>query len=361
MPEKCRLHQRPIESAGDFRCDPSVPHRPTALFGSASEPDRTRNSQMKAKSDPTLAWLIAGAQRYPLLSREREQEVCIAWRDNADRAALEQLVGSHLRLVIKIARRYGGYGLPVADLVSEGSVGLLQAAKRFDPGRGCRFSTYAILGIRSSIQEYILRSWSLVRIGTTTSQKKLFFNLRRLKARLCAFELGDMTPENVAAIATELDVRQDDVVEMNQRLCGADCSLHAAMDSDLAGEWLDTVPDANPTQEALVIDLEDARRQRSLVRGALTKLSLREREILVDRYLTDRPATLVQLSHRYAVSGERIRQIENRAVEKLQKAIKTEALAENRKMENRPKSNPAAPAEKRRMPLHSDPASVVRV
>ena len=280
---------------------------------------------MKANFDPALSWLITQANGYPILSQEREQQVSIAWRDKGDRAALDELVGSHLRLVIKIAYGYAGYGLPISDLVSEGNVGLMQAAARFDPTRGCRFTTYAIWWIRSSMQEYILRSWSLVKIGTTAAQKKLFFNLRRLKARLHAFDQGDMPAETVAVIATELDVSEHEVIEMNWRLSGVDCSLHARRDAELDGEWLDIVPDHSPTQEALVIDLEEARQQRSLVHAALAKLAPREREILVERHLKDQPVTLVELSQRYAVSRERIRQIEVRALEKLQKAIKTTA------------------------------------
>ena len=277
---------------------------------------------MKSAFDSTLARLIDSANRYPILTPEREQEIAYAWRDRRDRAALDELVGSHLRLVLRIARGFGGYGLPLADLVSEGNVGLMQAAEKFDPGRGFRFTTYAIWWIRASMQEYILHSWSLVKIGTTAGQKKLFFNLRRLKAKLSAFEHGDMAPETVAAIAAELDVSESEVIEMNWRLSG-DNSLHATRNADSDGEWLDRVADQQPTQEAVVIDLEEARRQRRLLQAALSKLTPREREILVARHLNDEPATLVELSERFAVSRERIRQIEIRAVEKLQKAVQT--------------------------------------
>jgi RNA polymerase sigma-32 factor len=280
---------------------------------------------MKVKFDPALIRLIQAANRYPILSLEREQEIAIAWRDRHDRAALDELVCSHLRLVVRIARGFAGYGLPIADLVSEGSVGLMQAAEKFDPSRGFRFTTYAIWWIRASMQEYILHSWSLVKIGTTAGQKKLFFNLRRLKAQLRAFEQGDMAPEMVAAIATELDVSQDEVIDMNRRLSSVDNSLHSVRGRDADGEWLDMVADEQPTQEAVVIDLEEARQQRSLLQDALLKLSPRERAILVERHLKDEPATLVELSHRYAVSRERIRQIEMRAVEKIQKAINAKA------------------------------------
>jgi RNA polymerase sigma-32 factor len=228
---------------------------------------------------------------------------------------------------VRIARGLAGYGLPIADLISEGNVGLMQAAEKFDPNRGFRFTTYAIWWVRASMQEYILHSWSIVKIGTTAGQKKLFFNLRRLKARLSAFEQGDMAPETVAAIATELDVAEDEVIEMNRRLSSVDNSLHSVRgnDADADGEWIDRVADEQPTQEAVVIDLEAARQQRNLLRAALLKLSPREREILVERHLKDEPATLVELSQRYAVSRERIRQIEMRAVEKVQKAINAKA------------------------------------
>jgi RNA polymerase sigma-32 factor len=276
---------------------------------------------MKVKFDPALARLIQAANRYPLLTLEREQEIAIAWRDRRDRAALDELVCSHLRLVVRIARGLAGYGLPISDLVSEGNVGLMQAAEKFDPSRGFRFTTYAIWWVRASMQEYILHTWSLVKIGTTAGQKKLFFNLRKIKSRLRAFEQGDMAPETVAAIATELDVSEEEVIEMNRRLSGVDNSLHSTRSGDADGEWLDIIADEQPTQEAVVIDLEEARQQRSLLSAALLKLSPREREILVERHLKDEPATLVELSQRYAVSRERIRQIEMRAVEKVQKAI----------------------------------------
>ncbi len=284
---------------------------------------------MSVKFDPILNQFIAAANRYPLLTREREQEVAIAWREHQDRRALEQLVGSHLRLVLRIARGFAGYGLPLADLVSEGNVGLMQAAEKFDPTRGFRFTTYAIWWVRAAMQEYILHSWSLVKIGTTTAQKKLFFNLRRLKAKLRAFEQGDMAPETVAVIAAELDVPENEVVEMNRRLSGVDNSLHAARGDD-DGAWIDMVADQQPTQEAVVIELEEARQRRGLLRAGLLKLAPRERAILVERQLKDEPATLLELSQRYAISRERIRQIEMRAVGKLQKTIGRKAVPRSR-------------------------------
>jgi RNA polymerase sigma-32 factor len=280
---------------------------------------------MNRKLDTSLVRLIEEAKRYPMLSPERESELTLAWRDKSDREALQQLVGSHLRLVVKIARGFAGYGLPMADLVAEGNVGLMQAAEKFDPDRGFRFATYAMWWIRASIQEYILHSWSLVKIGTTAAQKKLFFNLRKLKGKLEEFEQGDLSPETVTAIATELDVPEFEVVEMNRRLGGADNSLNALMGGDAESEWLEMLPDERPNQETTVGDAEELRRRRDLLGAALNKLNARERDIVVERRLKDDPATLEELSHRYAVSRERIRQIEVRAFEKLQKAVLTAA------------------------------------
>ncbi len=276
---------------------------------------------MSAKLDSSLVRFVEEAKRYPMLSPERENEIALAWRDHGDRTALDALVGSHLRLVVKIARGFAGYGLPLADLVAEGNVGLMQAAEKFDPDRGFRFATYAMWWIRASIQEYILHSWSLVKIGTTAAQKKLFFNLRRMKARLQQFDQGDLLPETVRAIATNLDVPEAEVIEMNRRLSGPDNSLNAMLGSEADSEWLELLPDERPSQETVIGDMEEGRRRRDLLGAALKKLNPREREIVVERRLKDEPATLEELSHRYAVSRERIRQIEVRAVEKLQKAV----------------------------------------
>jgi RNA polymerase sigma-32 factor len=276
---------------------------------------------MNVKLDSTLTRFVEEAKRYPMLTPEREREIATAWRNRDDRAALDELVGSHLRLVVKIARGFVGYGLPLADLVAEGNIGLMQAAEKFEPERGFRFATYAMWWIRAAIQEYILHSWSLVKIGTTAAQKKLFFNLRRLKAQLEEFEQGDLARETVAAIAKDLNVAEGEVVEMNRRLGGVDNSLNAMLGGDADSEWLELLPDERPTQETVVGDLEEGRRRRTLLGAALKKLNPREREIVVERRLKDEPATLEELSHRYAVSRERIRQIEVRAVEKLQKAV----------------------------------------
>jgi RNA polymerase sigma-32 factor len=280
---------------------------------------------MNHKLDTTLVRFVEEAKRFPMLSPEREQELTRAWRDREDREALKQIVGSHLRLVVKIARGFTGYGLPLADLVAEGNVGLMQAAEKFDPDRGFRFATYAMWWIRAAIQEYILHSWSLVKMGTTAAQKKLFFNLRRLKGQMAELEQGDLSPEVVAKIATELDVPEQEVIEMNRRLAGADNSLNALMGgtgADSDSEWLDMLPDESPSQETIVGDRKELQQRREMLDVALKKLNPRERDIIFERRLKDEPSTLEELSHRYAVSRERIRQIEVRAFEKLQRAMR---------------------------------------
>jgi RNA polymerase sigma-32 factor len=277
---------------------------------------------MDQKIDTSLIRLVEEAKRFPMLSLEREQELAHGWRDARDPAALNALIGSHLRLVIKIARGYSGYGLPLADLVSEGNVGLMQAAEKFDPGRGFRFSTYALWWIRASIQEYILHSWSLVKMGTTAAQKKLFFNLRRIKSRMAELEQGDLPPEVVAKIAKELDVPEGEVVEMNRRLAASDTSLNAPMGAEGDSEWLEMLPDERPSQETRIADAEEIRLRRHALDYALKQLKPREREIIFARRIQDEPMTLEELSHRYAVSRERIRQIEVRAFGKLQRAMR---------------------------------------
>jgi RNA polymerase sigma-32 factor len=277
---------------------------------------------MEQKIDSSLIRLVEEAKRFPMLSSEREQELAHGWRDDRDPASLRELIGSHLRLVIKIARGYAGYGLPLADLVSEGNVGLMQAAEKFDPGRGFRFSTYALWWIRAAIQEYILHSWSLVKMGTTAAQKKLFFNLRRIKSRLAELEQGDLPPEIVAKIARELDVPEGEVIEMNRRLAAADTSLNAPMGAEGDSEWLEMLPDERANQETRIADAEEIRLRRHSLDHALKQLKPREREIIFARRIQDEPMTLEELSHRYAVSRERIRQIEVRAFGKLQRAMR---------------------------------------
>jgi len=268
-----------------------------------------------------LAHLLSDAKRFPMLSPEREQELALAWRDHRDEAALRELVGSHLRLVIKIARSFAGYGLLVSDLIAEGNVGLMQAAQKFDPDRGFRFATYAMWWIRAAIQEHILHSTSIVKMGTTAAQKKLFFNLRQLKGRLEQFEAGDLSPELVATIAAELDVPEKDVVEMNRRMGGADGSLNVTLTEDGEAEWLDRLVDEGPSQETTLAEADEMARRRKLLNEAMERLNAREREILVERRLRDEPLTLEDLSRRFHVSRERIRQLEVRAVDKLRKGM----------------------------------------
>jgi RNA polymerase sigma-32 factor len=280
---------------------------------------------MNHKLDTTLVRFVEEAKRFPMLSPEREQLLARAWRDREDRDALKHLVGSHLRLVVKIARGFTGYGLPLADLVAEGNVGLMQAAEKFDPDRGFRFATYAMWWIRASIQEYILHSWSLVKIGTTAAQKKLFFNLRKLKGQMAELDQGDLPPEAVTKIATELDVAEHEVIEMNRRLASADNSLNAQIggnNGESDSEWLDLLPDEGPSQETILGDRKELQQRRLMLDVALKKLNPRERDIIFERRLKDEPSTLEELSHRYAVSRERIRQIEVRAFEKLQRAMR---------------------------------------
>ncbi|MBO0738863.1 MAG: RNA polymerase sigma factor RpoH [Alphaproteobacteria bacterium] len=274
----------------------------------------------KTRAD-LLTRLLAEAQRFPMLSPEREQELARAWRNRHDEAALRDLVGSHLRLVIKIAKGFEGYGLPISDLIAEGNVGLMQAAKKFDPERGFRFATYAMWWIRAAIQEHVLHSTSLVKMGTTAAQKKLFFNLRRIKGRLDLIEHGDLSPEAVERIAAELGVPQEDVVNMNQRLSAADRSLNETMTDDGETEWLDRLVDEGPTSEVLLADTEETAQRRKLLGEALAGLNEREREILIERRLREEPLTLEDLSKRFHVSRERVRQLEVRAVDKLRKAM----------------------------------------
>ena len=244
------------------------------------------------------------------------------WTEHQDTDAAAKLVNSHLRLVAKIAMGYRGYGLPLAELISEGNIGLMQGVKKFEPERGFRLATYAMWWIRASIQEFILRSWSLVKMGTTAAQKKLFFNLRRMKNRIEAFEDGDMKPADVTKIATDLGVSEEDVISMNRRMAmGGDTSLNVPLRDDSEGSWQDFLVDSEPLQDERVAEAEEARIRHDLLIEALDSLNDRERHILTERRLTDEPKTLEELSQVYAVSRERIRQIEVRAFEKLQKAL----------------------------------------
>ncbi len=275
-----------------------------------------------------LTHYLEETKNFPMLSPDRERELAVAWRERRDRKALQELVGSHLRLVVKIARGFGGYGLPVEDLIAEGNVGLMQAAEKFDPNRGFRFATYAMWWIRAAIQEYILHSWSLVKMGTTAAQKKLFFNLRKLKGQLQELEQGDLSPEAVKKIATQLDVPAGEVIEMNRRLAAADSSLNVMIGAEGESEWMDLLADDRPSQEAIVVDADERSRRRRLLDAALAGLNDRERRILLERRLSEDPVTLEALSHEFDVSRERVRQIEVRAFEKLQKAVLAAAAAE---------------------------------
>src|SRR5579862_3996917 len=273
-----------------------------------------------------LSRYLQEIRKFPLFEPQQEFMLAKRWREHGDSKAAHQLVTSHLRLVAKIAMGYRGYGLPVAELISEGNVGMMQAVKRFDPDRGFRLATYAMWWIRAAIQEYILHSWSLVKMGTTAAQKKLFFNLRKLKGQLQAMEEGDLSPENLKKIATELDVPEADVVSMNRRLASPDHSLNAPLRSDSEGEWQDWLVDESESQETKLADRQELGLRRDLLEKAMTHLNDRERHILAERRLRDNPTTLEDLSQQYGISRERVRQIEVRAFEKLQKAIKAAAV-----------------------------------
>ncbi len=277
-------------------------------------------------SEGALARYLQEIRRFPMLQADEEYMLAKRWREHEDPEAAHRLVTSHLRLVAKIAMGYRGYGLPLSELISEGNVGMMQAVKRFDPDRGFRLATYAMWWIRASIQEYILHSWSLVKIGTTAAQKKLFFNLRRLKGQIQAIEEGDLTPEHVAKIAKELDVPEIDVVNMNRRLMAPDNSLNAPLRIDGEGEWQDWLVDDEASQELKLGERQELGLRRDLLKNAMSHLTDRERDILMERRLKDNPTTLEDLSTKYGISRERVRQIEVRAFEKLQKAIKAGAM-----------------------------------
>jgi RNA polymerase sigma-32 factor len=267
---------------------------------------------------------------------EPEEEFMLAkqWQDHGNTDSAHRLVTSHLRLVANIAMGYRGYGLPISEIISEGNVGLMQAVKRFDPDRGFRLATYAMWWIRAAIQEYILHSWSLVKMGTTAAQKKLFFNLRKLKGQMQAIDDGDLPPETVKAIADRLDVTEQDVIDMNRRLGGGDHSLNVPLRVDGDGEWQDWLVDDAMSQETTVADAEEHDHRMSLLHRSMKVLNEREKHILTERRLKDEPSTLEELSHEYGISRERVRQIEVRAFEKLQKQMKAleaeQAVAMNR-------------------------------
>ena len=273
-------------------------------------------------SESGLSRYLTEIRKFPMLEPGEEYMLAKRWREHHDPDAAHKLITSHLRLVAKIAMGYRGYGLPIGEVVSEGNVGLMQAVKRFEPDKGFRLATYAMWWIRASIQEYILRSWSLVKMGTTANQKKLFFNLRKAKSKISALEEGDLRPENVTAIAEKLGVTERDVIDMNRRL-GGDASLNAplrATEGD--GEWQDWLVDDSDSQERVLVDHEEKTNRLAALQGALKVLNDRERRIFEARRLSDDPLTLEQLSEEFGVSRERVRQIEVRAFEKVQNAVK---------------------------------------
>jgi len=272
--------------------------------------------------EQSLNRYLAEIKKFPILSPEQEFMLAKRFQEHGDTDAAAQLVTSHLRLVAKIAMGYRGYGLPVSELISEGNIGLMQGVKKFEPDRGFRLATYAMWWIRASIQEFILRSWSLVKMGTTAAQKKLFFNLRRMKAKLDAFEDGDLSPEHLAKIATDLGVTEEEVTSMNRRMAmGGDTSLNVPMREDGDGQWQDWLQDDSALQDEQVAEAQEADVRHEMLVSAMEDLNEREKHILTERRLTDDPKTLEELSQVYDVSRERVRQIEVRAFEKLQKAM----------------------------------------
>ena len=276
--------------------------------------------------DSNLSRYLQEIRKFPILKKEEEYMLAKSWREHEDSEAAHQLVTSHLRLVAKIAMGYRGYGLPMGELISEGNVGMMQAVKRFDPERGFRLATYAMWWIKAAIQEYVLHSWSLVKIGTTAAQKKLFFNLRRIKGEIQAIEEGDLRPEHLTRIATELNVTEDEVVSMNRRMLAPDNSLNAPLRVDGEGEWQDWLVDETESQETRLAESEELGQRRELLQNGLDHLNERERRILEKRRLSEDPSTLEELSQEYGISRERVRQIEVRAFEKLQKTMKTAAI-----------------------------------
>ncbi len=273
----------------------------------------------------SLSHYLTEIRKFPMLEKQEEYMLAKRWKEHEDSEAAHKLVTSHLRLVAKIAMGYRGYGLPIGEVISEGNVGLMQAVKRFEPEKGFRLSTYAMWWIRASIQEYVLRSWSLVKMGTTAAQKKLFFNLRKIKGQIDAIEDGDLKPKHLETISTKLGVSEQEVINMNRRLSGPDHSLNAPLRADAEGEWQDWLVDDSVDQETELAKKQEVSQRSALLDGALEKLNERERDILVERRLTEEPQTLEQLSQKYKVSRERVRQIEVRAFEKVQKAVRSAA------------------------------------
>jgi RNA polymerase sigma-32 factor len=288
------------------------------------------NSLSVMSPDGGLSRYLTEIRKFPMLPKDEEFMLAQRWKEHQDSEAAHKMVTSHLRLVAKIAMGYRGYGLPIGEVISEGNVGLMQAVKKFEPDKGFRLATYAMWWIRASIQEYILRSWSLVKMGTTAAQKKLFFNLRKAKSQIAAFQDGDLRPEQVSYIATKLGVLDSEVISMNRRLSGPDASLNAPLRSDSESEWQDWLADDEQvSQETVVAENEEKSLRMSLLEEAMVELTDRERHILTERRLKDDPTTLEELAAQYGVSRERVRQIEVRAFEKLQKTMREAAIAKN--------------------------------
>ncbi len=287
---------------------------------------KSMNLPMISSAEGSLNRYLQEIRKFPMLEPDEEFMLGKRWKEHGDTKAAHKLITSHLRLVAKIAMGYRGYGLPIGEVISEGNIGLMQAVKKFEPDKGFKLATYAMWWIKAQIQEFVLRSWSLVKIGTTANQKKLFFNLRRVKSRIQALEEGDLKPEQVKYIAKNLGVEESDVISMNRRMAG-DTSLNAPLRSDAEGdgEWQDWLVDGNDNQETVLGDNEESSQRNAMLSEALSKLSDRERSIIEARKLRDEPATLEDLSQEFNVSRERIRQIEVRAFEKLQKAVKNAA------------------------------------
>jgi len=288
------------------------------------------NSLSVMSPDGGLSRYLTEIRKFPMLPKDEEFMLAQRWKEHQDSAAAHKMVTSHLRLVAKIAMGYRGYGLPIGEVISEGNVGLMQAVKKFEPDKGFRLATYAMWWIRASIQEYILRSWSLVKMGTTAAQKKLFFNLRKAKSQIAAFQEGDLHPDQVSAIATKLGVLDSEVISMNRRLSGPDASLNAPLRTDGESEWQDWLADDDQvSQETVVAENEEKSLRMTLLEEAMVELTDRERHILTERRLKDDPTTLEDLAAQYGVSRERVRQIEVRAFEKLQKTMREAAIAKN--------------------------------
>ena len=283
---------------------------------------KIKTNLSKSLSENGVSKFLRDIRKFPLLTSKEENELANDWVKNKNFEAAHKLVNSHLRLVVKIAMGFRGYGLPLNELIAEGNVGMIQSLERFDPSKGFRLSTYAMWWIRASIQEYILHSWSMVKIGTTASQKKLFFNLRSLKGKLKALEDGDLQPELVTEISERLNVPENDVIDMNRRLSGYDHSLNSPLSADTEGEWINWIVDERDSHENSLIQNDELDKRRKILELALQNLNERERQILIKRRLVDDPLTLEELSKSFGISRERVRQVEVRAFEKLQKVVK---------------------------------------